>query len=347
MIRSEAIPVNEAHWDVIISNCKTHDFYHTRSYHSMETEGSGDTALLFVSYANEEFIALPLVLREIVGTSYFDCTSVYGYCGPVSNATLEDGASLLIQVFQNQLLKFFRKKNIVAAFSRLHPMIETHKVFDSFGKLSAVNKTVAIDLRFSLEEQRRQYRKSNKSEINQLRNKKGYTVKEAETEEEIEAFVHIYNETMKRVNAADYYFFETHYFHKMLQNPNYEATILLAIKDSEITAGAIFTVTHKVMQYHLAGTKEEYIYDTPMKLILDEARLRGHRLQLDFLHLGGGVGGSDDDSLFRFKSGFSKQFFQFSTWQLIVNEEAYKELADINGVTQSDFFPLYRAPNNT
>jgi hypothetical protein len=313
----------------------------------METEGSSQKALLFVSYLDSRFIAFPLILRPIEGTPYFDCTSVYGYCGPVSNGSIEDEAEELIKTFQSQLLEFFRKEHIIAAFSRLHPLVESHPIFYNFGSIREVNKTVAIDLRLTLEEQRKQYRKSNKSELNQLRKKKGYTVKKAETEGEVGTFVSIYNETMLRVNAADYYYFESDYFQKMLENPNYDAMLLLAIKEGEIAAGAIFTITNKVMQYHLAGTAADYIYDTPMKLILDEARLRAHELQLDFLHLGGGVGGSDDDSLFRFKSGFSKQFFQFSTWQLIVDTNAYNELADRNGVAQSEYFPLYRATKNT
>jgi len=97
------------------------------------------------------------------------------------------------------------------------------------------------------------------------------------------------------------------------------------------------------MQYHLAGTKEEYSKDTPMKLIIDEARLYGNQNRLKFLHLGGGLNGSDDDSLFRFKSGFSKKKSQFRTWEYIVNETIYKELVSKNGVSNSTFFPLYRA----
>lgn len=45
------------------------------------------------------------------------------------------------------------------------------------------------------------------------------------------------------------------------------------------------------MQYHLAGTTEGYIRQAPMKLILDEARLLGNELGLEYLYLGGGVEG--------------------------------------------------------
>lgn len=97
------------------------------------------------------------------------------------------------------------------------------------------------------------------------------------------------------------------------------------------------------MQYHLAGTAQGFITHTPMKLILDEARLLGNKLNLDFLHLGGGVGGSDEDSLFRFKSGFSKLRCQYQIWQLIIDNEKYDELVAIKNTDKnSEFFPLYR-----
>jgi hypothetical protein len=346
MHKTTVIAKENRAWDDIISKCDAHDFYHTRSYHALESREGQDKAVLFVCNEADDFIAMPLLIRKIPGNVYYDCTSVYGYVGPVSNLSTELIQESLVNGFQKSLEEFFRKENIIAAFSRLHPLIASQSVFNNFGSIRAINKTVAIDMQLTQEEQWKDFRKSNKSEINQLRKKKGYTVKEVETEEELAVFVAIYNETMQRVNAGDYYCFELDYFKQLLNSPDYNATILIAIKEGEIAAGAVFTVTHTFMQYHLAGTGAAYSYDTPMKLILDEARLKAKALQLDFLHLGGGVGGSDEDSLFRFKSGFSKRYFQFGTWQYIANPEAYKELVSSNGVTESEFFPLYRAPKN-
>lgn len=346
MHRTAVISLENNAWDKIISQCEAYDFYHTRSYHVMESQGAEDVALLFVGYQGDDYIAMPLLIRKIPGSSFFDCTSVYGYVGPVSNLAAHLIPENLQVYFQKELEGFFRKEYIIAAFSRLHPLIPTQAIFTNFGNIRALNKTIAIDMQLSLEEQWKDFRKSNKSEINQLRKKKGYTVKEVETEEELAVFVAIYNETMQRVNAGEYYYFQLDYFKQLLNSPDYNATILIAIKEGEIAAGAVFTVTHTFMQYHLAGTAAPYIYDTPMKLILDEARLKAKGLALEYLHLGGGVGGSDEDSLFRFKSGFSKRFFQFNTWQYIANPKAYQELVSSNGVTESDFFPLYRAPKN-
>jgi hypothetical protein len=61
--------------------------------------------------------------------------------------------------------------------------------------------------------------------------------------------------------------------------------------------------------------------------------------------LGGGVGGSDDDSLFRFKSGFSDSHFVFRIWKFIANESIYSELVENKKKLKelnNNFFPLYR-----
>src|SRR5690606_7067649 len=141
------------------------------------------------------------------------------------------------------------------------------------------------------------------------------------------------------------YYFSKQYFYDFLATADFDSKLLVAKFDGKVIAGAIFTYTDKIMQYHLAGTTEAFIRDTPMKLILDEARLLGNQLGLHYLHLGGGVGGSDEDSLFRFKSGFSKNFKQFSVWKYIVDMDNYEMLVQKNEIKdrQSNFFPLYRS----
>lgn len=329
-------------WERVVRLSYRYDFHHTAFYHTID---NNYRSILFTAYDEEDFIALPLVIRPIEGTDLYDATSVYGYCGPISSRADLLFSDDLVKYFKSNFQKFCLDNRIVSVFSRLHPLLEQEHFFLDFGEIVPLNKTVAIDLRLKPEEQRRQYRKSNKSEINQLR-RKGFTVEEATTQEEIDRFIEIYYETMDRVHATPYYYFSKSYFHDFLSNAAFENRLLVAKLDDAIIAGAIFTVTDKIMQYHLAGTTEEYIRLTPMKLILDEARLLGNSLGPEFLHLGGGVGGSDDDSLFRFKSGFSNHFCQFSVWKYIVDHKTYDSLVTKNGLADradQSFFPLYRS----
>lgn len=333
----EIIENNSSTWTEIVKQASVHDFHHTAYFHKIDTN-LPSKLLLFSD--KENFIALPVVIRPIENTDFFDITSVYGYAGPVYCFKENYDSNDLINFFRTNFNEFCKEYNIVSVFSRLHPLIEQKDIIGELGEIIDLNKTISVDLTLSADEQRKEYRKSLKSELNQLRRKE-IEVKEAVTKEEIDDFITIYYETMDRVEATENYYFSKEYFYEFMDNPDFDSKLLIAVKDEKVIAGAIFTLTDKIMQYHLAGTTEEFIRETPMKLILDEARLLGNQTTAKSLHLGGGVGGSDEDSLFRFKSAFSKNFKQFSVWKFIVDQEIYDELSKDKDV--SGFFPLYRS----
>ena len=61
-----------------------------------------------------------------------------------------------------------------------------------------------------------------------------------------------------------------------------------------------------------------------------------------WMHLGGGVGGAED-SLFRFKAGFSPRRHRFETWRWIVDPHAYeRRCRHANVGADESFFPAYR-----
>ncbi|WP_347375003.1 GNAT family N-acetyltransferase [Aequorivita sp. Q41] len=336
----QVIKANSNEWNDTLKKSHEFDFYHTEFYHSLEKDG---TPIMLLVSSGEDFISLPLIIRNIQDSEYLDATSVYGYCGPIANKPIEAIDFDFLTFFKNEVLNYFKQENIISVFSRLHPLIAQKNIFIDFGDLVELNKTVSIDLTIPVDEQRRIYRKSLKSELNQLR-RFGYTVEEPKDKFEIDAFIEIYNSTMDKLEASEGYYFSNEYFHSFLKNKDFESKLLLAKFEGVIVAGAIFTIVGGIMQYHLAGTKQEFIQKAPMKLILDEARLLGTSLGLKYLHLGGGVGGEDTDSLFRFKTAFSKNFHQFSVWKMVVDKEKYQELVIKKALNDSDsgFFPLYR-----
>ncbi|MEP7141332.1 MAG: GNAT family N-acetyltransferase [Ferruginibacter sp.] len=343
-METKIIPCSDkTEWNTVVGEAFQYDFYHCNSYHSLDQIGS---PFLFVARDDSDFIALPLVKREIEKTKLFDCTSVWGYPGPVASKIPLQIKPELIHYFQDNLNQYMHDQGIISVFSRMHPIIPQEIFFKNLGTVTTLNKTVAIDLKLPAEIQRQQYRKSNKSEINQLR-KKGYIVRKAETEKDINAFYDIYIETMTRVNASSFYFdaFNSEYFHKLLGLDDAKPTLLLALKDDEIIAGGVFIATKCFMQYHVAGTREEYIKAAPMKLIIDEARLLALQMGLEYFHLGGGLNGSDSDSLFRFKAGFSDKTFTYKTWKWVVDQQAYETMANLKSKEKAlneNFFPLYR-----
>ncbi len=339
MVSFDIIERDSARWNEIVKQAAIYDFYHTSYYHKIDND---HTSVLLLFSKGESFIALPLVLRNIPDTSLFDMTSVYGYAGPVSRIAPADHDELL-RFFKERFVQYCLDNRVVSVFSRLHPLIDQKFILEGLGEILDLNKTVSIDLTAAADEQRAGYRKSLKSDLNQLR-RTAITVYETKAREEINRFIDIYYETMHRVQASANYYFSKEYFYDFLSTEAFASKLLLAKSDNQVIAGAIFTYTDKIMQYHLAGTTEAFIKQTPMKLILDEARMMANAMGLHHLHLGGGVAGRDDDSLFRFKSGFSKNFKQFSVWQYIADQAAYGDLVAAKAGTgrSSNFFPLYR-----
>lgn len=339
------LEVNDSRWAEIVSKSINYDFYHTQSYHLLELKKK---PILFVAFIDQDFIAIPILIREIKNTSHLDCTSAYGYCGPISNIDFENLSKEHITYFQTQLLSYFKKSGFVSAFSRLNPIFSNGTVFKNFGDIVNVNQTVVIDTMVSEELQKKRYRKSIAYDIKQLR-KSNITIFEATKESDIDTFKVIYKSTMKKVAASFEYYLSDDYFNVFLDTKDFEKIILLAKQNDIINAGAVFTITNGVMQYHLSGTLEYEGKYSPMKLIIDEARIIAAKRKCNYLHLGGGFGGSDKDSLFQFKSGFSDLRLNYQSWNLIVDQKKYKELSLLNKscVNDSGFFPLYRTIEKT
>jgi hypothetical protein len=328
-------------WNNVIRKAKEYDVYHTHQYHALDLTGSPE---LFVVEQGDHFIALPLIKRHIPGTPYFDCTSVYGYAGPITNCAVEHEQELF-KKFRQELSTYLQSQNIISAFSRLHPLFDQSAMLAGLGNIKLHNQTVGINLSLPLDIQRQGYRKSNKWEVNYLR-KHGFSIRKASTSDDVAVFTDIYRDTMVRLKADERYYFDQAYFERLLNATDFESDLLLASYNNETIAGSVFTKASGIVQYHLSGTKTEYVRSAPMKLVIDEARIKftaeGHRC----LHLGGGYQGSDSDSLFEFKSGFSNLRYQFATWRLVVNEAVYCQLAAQAPKTASgvqEHFPLYRS----
>jgi len=334
-------PADKDQWNAYIHGSLHYDFYHTADYHLLE---GGNNAFLFVYQDGDRYIAIPLIKRVIPDSDYFDCTSVYGYTGPVCNKDFAELDKTFITDFLKEFVAFLKEERIISIFTRLHPLSNQSLLLPPTVKL--VGRTVAVDLQQSLDEQRAQYRRPIRMKINQLR-KKGFEVKVDHSLEQVAVFGEIYRENMKKVNAAEHYLYSDAYFKQFLQAEDYHAKLLLVEYEGEIAAGAIATFTNKVVQLHLAGTASRFFKDSPMKLIYDEACLLGRAEGMHYMHLGSGVGGKED-SLFHFKTGFSDCFFDFNTWNYIADPSIYEELVNqrlkekVATEDNTDLFPLYR-----
>ena len=330
-------------WDTLVKNCDFADFYHTYDYHHAATVKGEEPAL--IHYAeNNRTIVLPLLFRNIENSLYKDATSVYGYPGPITKNITSD---FDYKVFQKELHQLFREQNIISVFSRLNPFIPNQeRCLIETGGIVTLGRVVYIDLNETLDEQQRLYHRRLRTYINKSRTI--YKIKNANIYQDLELFMELYYANMQRVNADKEYFFDKKYFLDLINSTDFETEVLLAIsqKTGEVAGGAMFVKKNNIIQYHLSGTSERYLDLNPLKLLIDEMRIRGTQENYSYLNLGGGVG-AQDDSLFYFKSGFSKNSIPFKVWKYVVNRNIYEDLVqqrkDIRYCEETlRYFPRYR-----
>lgn len=196
-------------------------------------------------------------------------------------------------------------------------------------------------LRLPAEQQLAQYCRSHRQ---RERKQKSIICLHDQEKRYLDEFVSIYEETMRRVYATQSYFYQ------LRDQLGPVSQLFVARAEERVIAASLFTICDEIVQYFLSGTRTDSMKLSPTTTILDRARtiLPGYAL-----HLGDGLGGSNEDSLFAYKAGFSDRRHRFSTWRWIIQPDIYKELCEgcarINGAkglepTSAEFFPAYRCP---
>jgi hypothetical protein len=327
-------------WIHYVNKAAEYDFYHTWHYHSLETT---DTPLLFVYEQNQDFIAIPLLKRSIPESTYFDLTCVYGFSGPFSNKKMKDLDDDLIEQFKADFLKFLDDEKIVSVFCRMHPFYPQQLVLEKFGGVCDNGKTVVMDLSVNIEEQRRKYKPKTRRAINIAR-EKGYRLVEESGAQAIKTFFELYSQSMKRVGASEYYYFNENYFSKVVNTEEYDARIVMVYDGDIVIASTIIMLTNGIMQGHLIGVRPEYVEFSPIRYLVDELTIFGRIAGINYFNLGGGVG-FKEDNVFQGKIALTDLTFDYKSWRYIANPCVYKQLLAQKGInedTDVDFFPLYR-----
>jgi hypothetical protein len=346
---------NEEAWQAVVEEAVQCDFYHLPAYHRLAEERGEGKARLFVYREGDHLVALPLLLRPIGELPWhvpgqevwLDATCVYGYAGPISSGS--EIPESVRSGFRSALAESLERSGVVSVFSRLHPLIPHRGLLAGLGECVPVGKTVSIDLTLPIEVQRSHYRKDYKRQINRLR-RVGVVFSPDPDTIHLNDFIDIYRENMRRVEAEEYYFFDRGYFRGLLSALGADIHLFHCTMDDEILCGGLFTSCDGIVQAHLVGSRAEYLELSPIKLLFDGVRLWANEQGATALHLGGGVGGRED-SLFHFKTGFSKRAHEFAVWKWVILPDVYKGLVEerVTWARQQgqpadcdEYFPGYR-----
>lgn len=352
----DVLTADDPQWNATISEMSG-DFYHTSNYHKLHETADGDQGLLLVYREDTRAVALPIIRRSLTTidalasrfSDYYDATSIYGYGGPITNHSLDDQD--FFQRFGKVLNDKLQELNIICVFSRLHPILKNGGMV-TIGDVIEVGQTVSMDLTLSEDEQFKAYRSNHRRNIKKAL-KNDIVVYPDTTWEHYEDFRRIYDLTMDRVEATDYYYFNDEYFDNLRTQLGDILQLFVVKLDDTVLSAGLFTLYDGIIQYHLGASDPMGMQYASSKLMMDGVRRWGNTVDAHVLHLGGGLGGSIDDSLFRFKAGFSDRRHTFKLWKHITDPKQYDAAVSCLGgwltqqgatMPESNFFPLYRVP---
>lgn len=315
------IKCNNMLWDRYIDKLpkEKQDIYFTSQYCKMNKLSDKAEPQIYIYEEEGNFAIYPFIKRPIFfgGKIYYDIETPYGYGGPIVKA--EDNT--FINNFEMEFLEHCQKENIIAEFIRFHPLLKNEHVFRNSIEILHNRFTVWVDLEKDINEIWMQdISVKNRSTIRKCKKNK----LEVEVSNDYNEFSKIYNETMDKVGAKDFYYFSEQYYKTMQDDVDY---ILLQTKmDGKILASAIFMKFKDYFHYHLSGSRRESLKYAPNNILLWEAIKYARNCGCKKMHFGGGLTDSTDDTLFRFKKSFSSEIADFYIGKRIHNQEVYWKL---------------------
>jgi hypothetical protein len=345
---AEFIDPHDARWKTFLQGTR-HDCYHLPEY--VELAAAQDAARPMAFYAEEGPAAclIPLLVRSLPAVlsapaDWFDCVSPYGYPGILLSPSQERLPSFL-EAFHCTA----RASGMVSAFLRLHPLFSLdHGALGKFGQLTRHGQTVLMNLGEPEERIWQRISTKHKPNIRKL-SRLGFRVTIDEWER-LPDFIAVYHSTMRRVSAGTSYYFSAEYFETLRAKLGTRVHLACVLDEAQdLAAAGLFIATEGIVQYHLSGTAERYVALAPSKLMLDFMWRWAKAQAQDVLHFGGGVGGAED-TLFRFKAGFSPGRGEFHTYRVLVDESKHAALNHAATLVRGtdvpaspDFFPAYRS----
>lgn len=343
-------------WDIIVHSFREYDVYYLSGYvKAFQINGDGEALLLY--YDSDEIRGMNVVMKRDIAMDtrfngiieknlYYDLVTPYGYGGWLIENKLESKNMLSEKRLFTEYSKWCKDNNIISEFVRFHPVLENQKVMLDFYDIVPLGNTIAMDLSTPddiwsnlTSKNRNMIRKAKKS---------GVRIFNGRYPEIYHKFREIYNLTMDKDNAEEYYYFEDKFYNSILFDLAQNAQVFYAVLKDKVIAASIILNTNKHLNYHLSGSLREYQNLAPTNLLLFEVALWGYENGCKTFHLGGGVGASED-SLYKFKKAFYRgEACRFYIGRKVICEEVYEKLVEYREIDsefekESKFFPLYRA----
>lgn len=324
--------VDHAEW----STMAVPDIYFSLGYHlaSGTIEPDFHEAVLVEWSDDQGVVRMPLLLRKIPGTEFLDATSAYDYGGPWIEGTPD------LAAFFAYLNDWAHEYRVVCTFLRFHPLLKNAEAVSPFIPVRKVGVTFGWDLAQDRDlvagmshGHRSRYRKA-------LRD--GMKMRITAAPKDISSFRDIYEQTMDRLSAREFYYFPESYWTSLQENLGEDLVLAEVIYQDHVAAAALFLIGENYLHYHLSGTSD--LGRTKGASVFSNTSIARHAREKGFevMHMGGGPGG-ETSTLVGWKHDFdtAAELHDFHVGEILHDADAFETLSADSG--DKEFFPPWRA----
>jgi hypothetical protein len=328
----EITPDDET-WSAWLARAGVDDVYYSAAYARIWAREEHGTfvGVRYESPSGRIFYPLLLVPLDSLpgGSGLVEARTPYDFGGPWGIGSDLHG---LHREFRDALIDWLRSRDVVSEFARIHPLRKGGQPADA--KVHAEN--YSVDLTLPYEEvfgsQHRRHRRAVR--VFHRRNHEAQWISNISSED-ASAFTELYHLTMNRVAASTDYRFTAQTLAAVMSLD--ETCLVRATSGAGVLGAALFLRSGDDLFYYLGASAGERPAGTN-NAVFDAAIRHAQSQGLRTLHLGGG-----GESLRDFKSQIATGTVPYSVVQRIIDEPRYAALCEALGVSDSTYFPAFRA----
>lgn len=291
---------------------------------------------------------MPLLLRELP-SGRLDAASPYGYSGVYAHPSL---TAAEVDGLWDQTRAELARRGIVSVFVRTSPLVPQAPAPAGAVTVVAGHDTFYVPTR-GRQANWDAYQGRARTSVRKCQ-KLGLvpTIAPATADDLADGsdFRDLYEQTMGKVSATDFYHFGDDYYAALLDGLG-ERLLLGVVRDEQgaAQAAALFMRGPEHLHYHLSGSTRDGMRAGATTMLLDAAIGLANDAGLQGVELGGGVRAGD--GLEKFKASFGGEVRVFTAYGLVADDDAFEaELAAsaarqgvaVDELRAPGFFPAYR-----
>lgn len=297
------------------------ELYYTASYARLyETQSVTPRSFCFTR--GKDVFFLPFMRIGIPGAEGAFCAeSPYGYPGLLSTSASSDFLKEAWSSFKDNCLA----EHVVSLLLRFDPFAPD----DQFAyaaplcKPVLVRNTVVLNIARSYETIHAEYESGTRNKVKKAV-QNGVTVTRDDSGAALRRFCDAYGLSMEQKHASEFYRFGPAYFERVARLLKEQFSLYsAAAPDGGYLGGALVLYDENNVYYHLSAVNEAGRRTAAAGLLRDHVvrEWAGKRTRMNF---GGGLSADPDDSLFRFKKGFSRESLPFHVAFAVLDTEGYR-----------------------